>query len=517
MTDAYDSVIIGAGINGLVCAAYLAKAGQKVLVLDARETIGGMAGGDSLGGDYFLPGLAHWSYPLDAGLQDDLNLHKHGLVAGEPIETVALNIDGDHLTIGQDRVSGPGLSTEDIAAYADFKREYRAFAEVLAPLFRNKPPRLKDMDFADKLTLAKAGWKMRFGLGRDAMREFLRMAGMNIYDVLNDTLSDERLKAAIAVDAVLGHHMGPRTPGTVLTYLTRIFGERNGQMTQLTIGRSRACDALGQSAEANGAEIRTSEKVVRVIVDNDGVAGVELAGGEIINSRRVVSSADAKSTFLKLTGAQHLDAMFAHRVSRIRGKGDVVKLHIALDGLPMFPGLSEAMLKNRLVIAPDLRYIENAFNASKYGEYSSEPILEITIPSLLDASLAPDGHHVVSIAASYAPYDLVGGWDEHKTTLAYKIISLVDQYASGFKAHVVDHKIITPEDIEREFSTAGGHWHHGELTMHQSMMMRPVHGAAQYDTPVAGLFLCGAGCHPGGGITGLPGHNAAQRILGGGN
>ena len=513
MTDKYDVIIVGAGHNGLVCGAYLAKSGRRVLVLEARDSVGGMAGGDTIGGNYHLPGLAHWAYPLNESISSDLSLASHGLVAGEPIETIALDIDGNHLTLGEDRVSGPGLSPEDVAAYSSFKKQYRQFAETLAPLFLNKPPRVKDMDFQDKLTLMKSGWKMRFGLGRDSMREFMRVAAINIYDVLNEEFDDERLKAALAMDAVMGHHMGPRTPGTVLTWLTRVFGERNGQMTQQTIGRSRACDALTQALEAAGATIRTSARVDAITAEDGKVTGVVLDDGEVIHADTIVSNADAKSTLLKMLGAPSLDAMFAHRVSKIRSEGSVAKLHVAMDGLPMFPGLTDAMLSNRLLIAPSMKYIERAFNHAKYREYSPDPVLEITVPSLLDSSLAPEGHHVVSVAASFAPYELAAGWDEQKSSFAYRIIALIDRYAPGFKSHIVDHKILTPVDIEREFGVSGGHWHHGEMTIHQSMMMRPVHGAAQYDTPVAGLFLCGASTHPGGGVTGLPGRNAAKRIL----
>ena len=284
-------------------------------------------------------------------------------------------------------------------------------------------------------------------------------------------------------------------------------------MTQLTIGRSRACDALAQCAESAGAKIRTAVEVRRIIVENGKTVGVETADGEILQAATVVSNADARSTFLDLLGATSLDAMFAHRVSRIRGDGTVAKLHIALDGLPMFPGLTDAMLRNRLLIAPSMDYVERAFNPAKYHEFSEEPVLEMTIPSLLDNSLAPEGSHVVSVSAAFAPYHLEAGWEDQRTSFTYRIIALIDRYAPGFKSRIVDHKMLTPEDIERKFHCKGGHWHHGEMTIHQSLMMRPVYGCARYDTPVDGLFLCGASAHPGGGVTGLPGHNAAKRIL----
>ena len=227
----------------------------------------------------------------------------------------------------------------------------------------------------------------------------------------------------------------------------------------------------------------------------------------------VISNADAKTTFLGLVGTPDLDAMFAHRIHTTRTNGTVAKLHFALNGLPRVSGLSEAELGQRLLIAPDMRYVEHAFNHAKYGEYSEAPVLEITIPSLADPSLAPKGHHVMSVSASFAPYALKSGWDKSRDEFAHKVMSLIGDYTPGFAAQIVASEVLTPIDIEQEFNVTGGHWHHGEMTIDQSFMMRPVHGTAQYDTPIEGLFLCGAAAHPGGGITGLPGHNAAQRVL----
>jgi len=214
-----------------------------------------------------------------------------------------------------------------------------------------------------------------------------------------------------------------------------------------------------------------------------------------------------------MVGAPRLDTMFANRVTQIRGAGVVGKLNIALSGLPEFDGLGEAQLRDRMLVAPSIRYVEHAFNHSKYGECSEHPVLEVTIPSLHDSSLAPDGSHVMSINAAYLPYALDGGWEEQKATVAYKIISQLGEYSPNLKSLIVDHEFLTPLDIESEFGAVQGHWHHGELSIHQSFMMRPLHGSAQYDTPVDRLFLCGAGSHPGGGLTGIPGRNAAKRVL----
>jgi len=513
MTDRTDAIIIGAGHNGLVCAAYLARSGMNVVCLESSDAAGGMAAPRSIGEHYHFPGLAHASHPVSAMIRRDLKLDQFGYVPGNAIDTIALDASGQHLTIGNGGVSGEGLPEKDEKAYPKFREQYLAFAKSLRPLFDNKPPRLKDMGFGDTTTLAKLGWNIRFGLGRQTMNEFLRVAAINIYDVLNDELDDERLKGAIAADAVMGSAMGPRTPGTVLTWLQRLQGELNGPMSLQSGGNSQLVHALTQSAEDAGVSIRLNTPVKRILVENGKAFGVELANGEMVKAKIIISNADPRSTFSDLVGAPQLDAMFANRVTQIRGSGVVAKLHLALSGKPEFTGLAESQLSNRLLIAPTMKYVERAFNHSKYKEYSENPVLEITLPSLHNSALAPDGHHVMSVSVSFVPYDLEGGWEEQKTALAYKIIAQLNQYAPNLKSLVVDHELLTPLDIEKQFHAVQGHWHHGELSIHQSFMMRPLHGAAQYDTPVDGLFLCGAGCHPGGGLTGLPGHHAAKRIL----
>lgn len=513
MTERLDAIVIGAGHNGLVCATYLARAGLKVLVLESADSAGGMAAPRTISDDYQFPGLAHAAYPLSAAIRHDLKLDQFGYEPGKAIDTIALDAGGRHLTIGPNGISGERLPEQDEKAYTAFRSQYLAFAKAIRPLFDNKPPRLKDMPFSDKATLARLGWNIRIGLGRETMYEFLRVAAINIYDVLNDTFDDDRLKGAIATDAVMGSAMGPRTPGTVLTWLQRLQGELDGPMSLLAGGKSQLVHALTQSAEDAGVSIEFNSPVEKVLIENNKAFGVELANGEMRKAPIVVSNADPRSTFSSLVGAPQLDAMFASRVTQIRGSGVVAKLHLALSGKPEFAGLSESQLENRLLVAPSMKYVEHAFNHSKYGEYSQHPVLEVTLPSLHNNSLAPDGHHVMSVNVAYVPCEISGGWQEQKTSLAYKVISQLGHYCPDLTSLIVDHEFLTPQDIEEQFNAVRGHWHHGELSIHQSFMMRPVHGAAQYDTPVEKLFLCGAGCHPGGGLTGLPGRNAAKRIL----
>ena len=513
MIERIDAIIIGTGHNGLVCGAYLARAGRKVLFLEARDAVGGMTSASAIDDDYYMPGLAHTAYPLCRKIRKDLQLDTFGYSPGKAIDTIALNEHGLHLHIGERSVSGPALADRDVSAYAEFKNEYLDYARALRPMFESRPPRLKNMDFTDKSTLAKLGWNIRVGLGRESMYEFLRVATINMYDVLEEVFDDERLKGALAADAVLGHHMGPRSPGTVLTWLTRLYGELNGPLSVVCGGPSQLGHALLQAAEASGASVRLGAKVGKILVEKGRAFGVELDGGELVKAKLIVSNADPRSTFLDLVGAPELDAMFARRVSQIRGAGVVAKLHIALSGKPVFSGLPESAIENRLLIAPTVNYVEHAFNHAKYDECSAEPILEITLPSLHNDALAPAGHHVMSVNIMYAPYNMAGSRHEQKAAFAYRIIAQIGRYAPKLKSLIVNYELLTPKDIESQYHVRQGHWHHGEMTIHQSFMMRPVHGAAQYDSPVDGLFLCGAGTHPGGGLTGLPGHNAAKRIL----
>ncbi|MEO1246749.1 MAG: NAD(P)/FAD-dependent oxidoreductase [Pseudomonadota bacterium] len=513
MTDTADVIIVGAGHNGLTCAAYLARAGMQVICLESAPQPGGLSAKRSFGEHYRLPGLAHWSYPLSPTLCRELELERFGYVPGKPADTVVLDRSAGPLTLGGNSVSGESLSRQDAAEYPRFRDQYLEFAKVLRPVLKNRPPRLKDSDSRDKRTLARLGWDLRFGLGRDKMGEFLRVAGMNIFDLLNDTFSDERLKAAIAVDAVMGNGMGPRTPGSVLTWLTRLAAELNGGPVLYDGGTSDIVAPLTQSAQSAGATIRCDARVERIVVENGRAGGVVLENGERLTAACIVSSADPRTTFLSLVGAPRLDAMFARRVAQIRGAGVVAKLHLGLDGLPAFDGVEASQPDRRFLIGPSMRYVERAFNPVKYGEYSDEPVLEITLPSVNNPDLAPAGQHVMSVNVAYIPYKLKAGWESGKTALFDTLIALLERYAPGLRSQIVAHECLTPADIEAGYLAGEGHWHHGELALHQSLMLRPVHGAAQYDTPVENLYLCGAGCHPGGDLTGLPGQNAAWRIL----
>jgi phytoene dehydrogenase-like protein len=391
----------------------------------------------------------------------------------------------------------------------------RRFAKALIPLLSKAPPRLGTTAWSDRLALLGLGWHIR-KLGRRDMRELLRIGGMNVYDLLQEHFESAALQGALGFDAVLGTNFGPRSPGTVLTLLYRLAAEAAGGETALSQpkgGLGAVCDALAKAATAAGASIRTESPVARIIVEADRAAGVELESGERIAGAAVVSGAHPKTTFLKLVGARHLDTGFVRRVSHIRTKGLAAKLHLALDRAPAFSGADPAALRGRLLIAPSLQHLERAYNHSKYGEYSQYPAMEITVPTLNDAALAPPGKHVLSVIVQYAPYALAAGWERGRRIFAELCIDTLERAAPGLRGSVLASELLTPLDIEREFRIDGGHWHHGELAFDQFFMVRPVPGAAQHATPLPGLFLCGAGCHPGGGVMGTAGRNAAQAVL----
>jgi phytoene dehydrogenase-like protein len=510
-----DSVIvIGAGHNGLVCAAYLAKAGHKVTVVEAAEQVGGAAATRE-----FAPGyrasVAHLLYLLDDGIAKDLALESNGLkIARSELQTIALAEDGNHLTIGNESVEGGGLSQKDKSAYAEYRRFMSKFAGIIGALHNQVPPRISQ-ERGDLIALGKLALKIRL-LGRDDMREFLRIAGINIFDILQENFDNERLKGALSMDAVLGTFSGPRSNNSVFTALHRMSGNNTGPAGSCSIpagGMGAVSDALAAAARAAGAEIRISTPVARILMDGTRACGVELLGGERLEAGAVVSNADPRTTITKLLGMRHVEASFAQRISNFRSKGNAAKLHLALDGLPDFKGLSQAQIGQRLLIAPSLDYVEKAFNPCKYGEFSGRPVAEITVPSIHDPGLAPEGGHVLSAVLQYAPRDLKAGWSDGKAAFTAVVMDLLAAYAPDIRERTIATELLTPEDIETDFRIAGGHWHHGELSLDQFLMLRPVPKSAQYRTPVEGLYFCGAGCHPGGGVMGSAGRNAATALL----
>ena len=508
MTDTYDAIVVGAGHNGLVCSALLAKAGKRVLVLEANSQVGGAAITREFTDGYSVSACAHLLYQLQPEVRKDLKLSTR--LASEDMTTIALSEDGNHLRISADSVEG--VSDEDAEQYRRFRKRMTRFSDLLRKFFNKRPPRLGTKDIQDFITLGQLGLDMRM-LGKEEMQEFLRLIGMNIHDEVTERFESPKLRGAISLDAVLGTHLGPRSPNTIMTYLYRQAGD-HGRTGVPAGGMGSVSNELAHAARNAGVTIRTDMPVKRIIIENGRATGVETVSGERFESLMIISNADPKTTVMNLIGAKHVETGFARRISHLRAKGNAAKLHLALDGLPAIDGLSKKDYAERIVIAPDEHYVERAFNPAKYGESSPNPVLEITFPSFRDETLAPAGKHVMSAIVQYAPYDLKGGWNEEaKANFMQAIMSTLAGYMPDIEQRITASEVLTPADIESEFHISGGHWHHAELTLDQFLFVRPVNGAAQYSLPIDGVYLCGAGTHPGGGVSGAAGRNAARTIL----
>ena len=331
-----------------------------------------------------------------------------------------------------------------------------------------------------------------------------------------DNFKNTLLQGLISHDAVTGSNLGPRSPGSLINLLFRMANHNNslfGGIQQAKGGVNAVIKSLEDNVVKRGVEIKTSSFVKRCIIENDQVKGIELDDGTLIHADTVISSADPKSTYFCLLGAEHLDTDFKRRVKHHRSKGRVSKLQLTLNKVPEFKNLESTELSQRLVISPSIDYIEENFNYSKFENLSPEPILEFSIPSLEDDTLCQDGQHIMNIQIQYAPFNVKGGWENKKTECIDNVLTILEKYAPGIKSCISRQDFISPNDIEKNFNVTGGHWHHGEIQIDQLFMLRPIPGAAQYKTPVNGLYMCGAGTHPGGGMTGIPGKNAAHEVL----
>ncbi len=510
----YDTIIIGAGHNGLVCAAYLARQGQHVLVLEAADSVGGLAVTRE-----FHPGfkasIAHTVSQFSEKIAADLSLAQHGYSnGGAPLAHIGLNPDGNHVVVDAGAVSG--VTQNDSDSYHSYKQQLEKFAAALAPFWMKTMPRIGNNSLSELMTFAQLGLKLRL-LGRDDMREFLRVAALPLRDLMDENFDDQTLKAILCWDGLVGSRMAPRSPNnSVFALLYGMCGKHRGGHCIPTGGVDSLISALLAAATTAGAEVRTGQKVARIQIDASEkglrASGVLLANGEKISSARVVSATDPQRTFLQLVGVENLEIEFSNRIRRLRCDGYVAKLHLALRDLPHFTGLDRP--DGRMIIAENMDAIEFAFDDAKYGESSSKPVLEMVIPSLHESSMAPANQHVLSAHVMYVPYKLKGGWTEQARSAIYeRTIDAIARYAPDIRQHIIHGEFLTPADLEQQCRVTGGHWHHAEFALDQILMMRPTFEAAQYRTPIPGLFLCSAGCHPGGGLMGGAGHNAAREIL----
>lgn len=506
----FDAILIGGGPNGLAAAFALQAQGRRVLLLDQGGTPGGGAAAQAFGAH--APALAHLSYNLDPRVAKTMELARHGLAwADANIATTALSETGDHLRlngpVGADLVGN--VTPTDRAAWATLRARLLRFARVLAPFREMTPPRLAKGVGNPMLKLAAIGLKARM-MGTDEFRELLRVFLTNTHDVLNDELATPILRGALAFDAGLGAFAGPRSPNSLLLWMERLAGQTEGVQGALGLpkgGMPTIARAMAQAAEAKGVVIRSGATVGGVLVEGDCAVGVTLSTGEEIRAPLILSAIAPTTTLLRLVGPRHLDTGLVTRLRHLKSRGTAAKLHLALRGLPDFRGVD---LRTRLILAPTAEAVERAFNPAKYGEVPDAPVMEIVLPSVIDPGSAGQGHFLSAIVqhAPHAPKDP----EAARAALLAACLRRLEAFAPGIGALVTDAELLMPYDVQARTGAPGGNWHLGELSVEQMLFLRPVPGMAQYATPISGLWLGSAGCHPGGGISGTAGWNAAEAI-----
>lgn len=524
-----DIVIIGAGHNGLVTAFYLARAGRRPLVLERQPHVGGTAITREFHPGFKGPAVTHITGPLRPSVLADMRLERHGLQMLQA-ETALCALDHDRPALVLEADSGAAaraigaLSPADGDKFPGYHETMVRIGRALQGVLAMIPPDIDRPTPKDLLALLGTGRRVR-GLGRKDLYRLLRWAPMSIADLVEEWFENELLRAALCARGVLCTSMGPMSAGTGAVHLMRTAADPHGIGTVAVPrgGMGALTEAMAAAATTAGAEIRTATEVTRIECEGGRVSGVTLANGHLIRARRVVSSADPQRTLLRLIDADQMPPGIRKKIVAYRCAGNAAKVNLALSRLPRFPGLENAAggasdprraLSGRIHIGPTIGYMERAFDDSKYGALSQQPFMEITIPTLLDPALAPDGQHVMSVHVQYAPYNLrEGGWDDRRAELGDRVIAALVPHCPDLEGAVVHGEAITPLDLETDFALTGGHMLHGDETLDQLFTMRPLLGYARYRSPVRGLFMCGSGTHPGGGITGACGANAARAIL----
>jgi phytoene dehydrogenase-like protein len=522
----YDVVIIGAGHNGLTCAAYLAMAGLRVKVVERRKVVGGAAVTEE-----FYPGFrnsvaAYTVSLLNPKIINDLRLYNHGL---QIVERRAQNFlpapDGRYLLTGEGRThqSIAKLSERDASRIDAFTSDLEAIADVLRQFVLRAPPNIIEgfslgslRESFNALVSANALRALSMEHRRVLLDLFTRSAG----DMLDDVFESDLIKALFGFDAIVGNYASPYAAGSAYVMLHHAFGEVNGKKGvwgHAIGGMGAITQAMAASARAHGVEIETDAGVREIIVEKDRANGVTLEDGRTLRGRYIASNVNPKLLYTQLIAADALAPAFLERIKTWRNGSGTFRMNVALSALPSFTALpSEGDHHTAgIILAPNLAYMDRAWLDARERGWSREPIVEMLIPSTLDATLAPQGLHVASLFCQHVAPQLPDGasWDAHRDEVADLMIATVDRYAPGFARSVIERQILTPLDLERDFGLLGGDIFHGALTLNQLFSARPMLGHADYRGPLKGLYHCGAGAHPGGGVTGAPGHNAARAIL----
>jgi phytoene dehydrogenase-like protein len=514
-------VVIGGGHNGLATAALLAKGGVRSTVLERRPVLGGASATEEFHPGYKVSSCAHVLGPLRPALVEALDLGNRGLtfIESEP-RVFAPSLSGPGIALWGDagrtafemRTSAPA----DADRYPDFHRSLAAISALLGRLLSMTPPDIDRRVSAELLPLA--GMAMGFrGLGKEDAYRLLRWGPMAVADFASEWFTSDLMRAIVCARGIFGTFAGPWSAGTTANLLFQAAasgGNGAGSAVQVVGGLGALSDALAGIARAAGVEIRVGAEVAEIRVRDGAVTGVVLRGGEEIAAAAVVSSADPHQTFLRLLDPAILDPDELRRVQNYRLNGMASKVNFALSGLPSFRGATPDLLRGRIHIGAGVDELERAYDDAKYGGISRRPYLDVVIPSVADPSMAPAGHHVLSAYVQYTPYALrEGSWPARSAELGDLVTGLLEEYAPGFASLVVQRQVLTPLDLEQTYGLTGGHPLHGEPSLDQLFLARPLLGWARYRSPVAGLYMCGAGTHPGGGVTGGPALNASREIL----
>jgi phytoene dehydrogenase-like protein len=521
-SNQYDAIVIGAGHNGLIAAAYFARAGRKVCVLERRDIVGGAAVTEEIFPGYKFSEFSYVVSLLRPEIIRDLELPRHGLKILPLPSTVTPLDNGDYLAGWDDhdltRREIYRHSPLDAEAYDEYSRVMARAAKAIKPIIGLVPPDPSSLSWRDLKGLLKLG-QFGAGLSETELYRIAKLVTQSSADLLEDWFELDALKGTKAASGIIGTYLGPRSPGTAYVLLHHYMGEIDGAFRAWGFakgGNGGVTQAIAASARALGVEIRTGAAVDKVIVKGGRAAGVALANGDEITAKIVLSAADPKRSFLQFVDPQHFPDDFTQALRNFRVRGSSGKVNIALSRLPEFTCLpGEGPLhRGSISISPSIEYVERAFDDAKYGQFSRQPYMDVMIPSMIDRDMAPPGHHVMSCFVQYAPYDIEGGWDDAKReAFGETVISTLEKYAPDFRSCIVGKQVITPKDIERIAGITGGNIFHGELLLHQLFFLRPAPQWADFRTPLPGYYYGAAGAHPGGGVMGAAGKMAAEEAL----
>ncbi len=521
-TNTYDAIVIGAGHNGLIAAAYLARAGKKVVVLERREVVGGASITEEIFPGYRFTEFSYVVSLLRPEIIRDLELPRHGLKILPLPSTVTPMDNGDYLAAWDDhdltRQEIYRHSPRDAEASDEYGRVMARAAKAIKPVLSLVPPDPSSLSPRDLIGLMKLGAYAK-SLKEKELYQIAKLVTQSSADLLNDWFEFDPLKGTKSASGIIGTFLGPHSPGTAYVLLHHYMGEIDGAFRAWGFaknGTGGVSAAIARSAQALGVEIRTSAPVQQVIVRSGRANGVALENGDELRAKVVLSAADPKRSFLGFVEPKHLPDDFVQAIRNFRVRGSSGKVNIALSELPQFtcmPGISP-LHRGAISISPSMDYIGRAFDEAKYGQFSKNPYIDMIIPSMIDRDMAPPGHHVMSCFVQYAPYDIEGGWDDAKRdAFGETVISTIERYAPNIRRAIVGKQVITPKDIERIAGITGGNIFHGELLLHQLFFLRPSPQWADFRTPLPGYYFGAAGAHPGGGVMGAAGRLAALEVL----